>query len=790
MNNKGTSFDDEDEEHTDVLDYIFKILRYWYFIIIALIVSFAYTYIYLKRFTPIYQINATILIKDEKKINAEILQKLDMNSRSKLVENEIEVLKSRALLGKVVDDLNLIVSYWQEGKFRDSELHTSSPITLNTTELTPFAYSNPLYVKTEKNNKYKLLDNEENVIGTYDYSQLITNKYGKFRIFHRDSLNTVYPKVIKVIFKNRDGLVNNLIAGLQISLLNPQSSLILLSIENPVPSKGKDILTKLLDEYSFTSLEDKNREATNTLRFVEERLKLVTAELGDVEHNVEQFRRSKGVTDLSSEATIFLGKVDENDTKLNEIDVQLKVLDGLGDYLNSPQAGLVTPSTMMGVNNAVLNSYIEQLSEFELQRNKLAQTVHPGNTDLETLNSQIRNVKQAIRENLVNQKISLQTNKRTLLDLNKSLETAISTIPEKEREFVSIKRQANIKEDLYVLLLKTREETALSYASTVTDSRVVDVPYAGDSPIRPDRTNIYLMALLLGLAIPIALIATKEALTNTVQSKKEIERKTGLKIFGEVGLQPKSEKREIIDIKSRSFVSEQIRMLRSNLQYLFLDSHEAIGKTILLTSSTSGEGKSFMTLNIGSSLALLGKKVVILGLDLRKPKIQEYIKVNNDVGMSNYLIGQLGIADIIQYTTIDNLYIIPSGPIPPNPSELIAKGRIKELISTLRQPFDYILMDTPPLGLVTDATLLAPYTDVCFYLVRHEKTPKIYLPTIGDLVNKKVFKSINIIFNAVNYKNSAAYGYGYSYGTSYGKEGYYVGDENKKSWLNRFVPKE
>ena len=321
MNNDKIMFDEEEEEQTEVLDYLFKFLRYWYWIVLSLIIAYSYAYLYLKKYTPIYQVNATLLIKDEKKINTQILQKLDMGSKSKLVENEIEVLKSRALIRKVVDDLNLVVSYWKEGKFRDSELHTDSPVTVNTTEITPFAYANPMYIKVGKSNKYELLDEEKNSLGIYDYSQLVRNKYGKFRVFDRDTVANSYPAPVKIMFHKRDALVNEMVNGVQISLLNPESSLILLGIETPVPDKGKDILSKLLDEYAFSSLEDKNREATNTLRFVEERLKLVTSELGDVEQNVEQFRKSKGVNDLSREADSFLRKVEDNDSKITDLDV-------------------------------------------------------------------------------------------------------------------------------------------------------------------------------------------------------------------------------------------------------------------------------------------------------------------------------------------------------------------------------------------------------------------------------------------------------------------------------------
>ncbi|GAB3279296.1 tyrosine-protein kinase [Larkinella harenae] len=767
-------------DDSDILSYFYKYIRYWYWIALSLIISIACAYIYLKKYTPIYQVSATLLIKDDKKMNTEVLEKLDMGGRSKLVENEIEVLKSRALSKKIVEDLNLEVTYWKEAKARDNELHTTSPIVLNASNISDFAYDNPLYIKSESATKYKLLDHDQVEIGAFHYSQLVSSKYGKFRVFNREKFKT-NDAIVKVVFQKKDFLVNDLIHGLQISLLNPKTTLISLGLETSVPIKGIDILSKLLNEYTFLSLEDKNREATNTLRFIEERLKLVTAELGDVEQNVESYRRKKGVNDLSSEANLFLGKVEENDSKLNELEIQLKVLDGIEKYLNSAQVGIVAPATMMGVSDPVLNSYIEQLSKLEIERSKLAQTVQPGNPYLETILSQMRNVKQAINENLINQKASLNVSKKSLIDLNNRLEASISSIPRKEREFVGIKRQANIKEDLYLLLLKTREETALSYASAVTDSRIVDAPYTTGDPIRPNTQNIYLVALLLGIAVPIALIIAKESLTNTVQSKKEIERKTGLEVFAEIGVKDRSDKGEVIDIKSRSFVSEQVRMLRSNLQYLFHETQEDVGKTVLITSSSSGEGKSFVAINLAASLAFLDKKVVILGFDLRKPKVQEYLQVSNMTGLSNYLIGKADIEDVIQTTSTNNVYIIPSGPIPPNPSELIANGRVKYLFDSLRKSFDFVIVDTPPVGLVTDATLLASFTDVCFYLVRHERTPRLYLNTISDLNRKGVFKSLNIIFNGVNYKNSAEYGYGYGYG------GYYEEKVTQNGWLSRLV---
>lgn len=781
--NHNDSFLAEDQDHDfDLLSYVLGYLRYWYWFLLTIVLCLTAAYFYLKRITPIYKVYATLLIKDEqspRKAN-DVVEDFTATA-NKRIENEIVLLKSRALLGKVVDKLNLTVSYWTEGRSRDVELYDESPVKLNATEVAGYAYGNPMFVVCLPANKYQLLDPEKKKIGVFDYGASVVSPYGRFRIFPKGKKEPVTNTTIKVQFADHDGMVDALIGSIAISQLNEYSSFLSLSIETALIDKGKAVLSKLLDEYAFTSLEDKNREATNTLRFIEERLKLVTAELGSVEQAVELYRRTKGITELSSETTLFLQKAQENDTKLNEVDIQLNILEGIERYVNGAKVGNVAPATLM-VNDPVLNAYMTQLMDLEMERSKLAQSVQPGSTYLETIRSQMNNVKQAIKENLDNQRNNLLVTKNSLLANKNRIDQTILSVPRKERELVGIKRQAGIKENLYLMLLQKREETALSYASTVTDSRVVDVPYASGGQISPNRQHIFLAAMMIGLLIPIAFIMGKNLVTTTVQSKKEIEQKSGLKVFGEVGINPRQEG-SIIDIRSKSFVSEQIRSIRSNLQYLVSNNPHSGGRTILITSSTGSEGKSFLTLNIAISLAALNKQVLILGMDLRKPKINQYLNISNRVGISDYLIGKVDAEEIIQATSIDNVFIAPSGPIPPNPSELLDNVRTRNIIDQFRLSYDFILLDTPPYSLVTDASLLAPYSDVCFYLVRHEKTPKIYLNHIADLNNQKIFKSVNIIFNAVNYKNSPDYGYGYVYG--YGKEGYYGVSSAKKGIFNR-----
>lgn len=763
----------EKEEDFNLRLFLLKYLRYWYWFVIALAVAFASAFFYLQYTVPIYKVTASLLIKDEKKGMTggnEMLKELDMFNGSKIVENEMEVLKSRALMEKVVDDLNLTVTYFTEGSLRDTELFHQSPITLNYTQLQTPAYTNPLYIRTLDTQHYELLDQDSQQLGTYLYTQPVKSDYGRFRVFLSN------PKVptgqlIKVRFSRRENLIEFNIKQLQVELLNQKSTVLQMNMETPVPEKGRSILAKLLDAYTYSALEDKNLEATNTLRFIEDRLKLITGELVVVEKDVESYKTSQGITDLSTEANLFLEKVKENDTKLNEVDIQLKVLEGVERYLQSGQ-GPVAPATLM-VTDPILTSFIERLSELELQREKIARTVQPGNPFLETLNTQIANTKQAVRESVSNQKNGLLITRSSLLGLNNRFESSISRIPRKEREFVTIQRQQNIKENLYLLLLQKREETALSYASTVTDSRIVDKPYATPRPIKPNTNLIYLIALLVGLVVPAAVLNIRELLNNRVQSRKEIEAETGLSIFGEVSLKPKEFKETVLDPQNRSFITEQFRILRTNLQYINTtqEAYKGKGTVLLFTSSTSGEGKSFVTLNLAVSIAALGKKVAVLELDLRKPKLTKYLGLTREKGISNYLSGSMDYMEIAQGTNTENLFLVSSGPIPPNPAELLSNGKIETLLEGYRDTFDFILIDTPPIGLVTDALILSPHVDACFYIVRHEVTVKRDLAFLADLKKFNKFKSLNIIFNGVNHRNSQEYGYGYGYG-KYGK-GYY-----------------
>lgn len=757
----------EIENSIDIKLIIIKYARLWYWFLISVLIALGLAFAYLKITTPLYDIKAVILIKDEKKgvgNASDALKDLDiLQGSNKIVENEIEVLKSRNLITKVIDELKLTISYFEVGAIRDEEIFGTSPFWINPEKLAAQAYEEGLRIKVLNKQKYELQSGSGKHIGTYAFSQQVICKYGRFRVFTNDANFKVNEDAIKVEFHSKEDLIDYYEKNLKVELLNKQSTVLELSLKAAVPAKGKMIMQKILEAYTFLNIEDKNREATSTLRFIEDRLRFITNELVDVEEDVEKYKSSQGFTDLSAESNLFLEKVKENDSKLNEVDIQLQVLGGVDSYLKSNQKGFA-PATLM-VNDPVLTGLISKLSELELEREKYAQTTQAANPLLGTINTQIANTKQAIRENVSNQRKSLMIAQSGLRSYNNRFESAIRTIPHKEREFVSIKRQQGIKESLYLLLLQKREETALTYASTVTDSRVVDPPYSTSMPVKPKKLFTYLIALFIGSLLPIGVLYGKEVLNDKVQSRKEIEQKTGLPIFAEIARKPTDMKEgNIIDLNNKSFIAEQFRVLRTNLQYTASNSQDNC-KTIMITSSIGGEGKSFISVNLAASIALLDKKVIILELDLRKPKLSSYLNMSREKGLSTFLVSQASEIDITKTTEIsNNLHFISSGPIPPNPSELLQNGRLENLLAYLKTRYDYILIDSPPVSLVSDALILQQYVDVCFYLVRHEYTPKSYLGFINELKTSQKFKSLSIIFNGLNYENVNEYKYGYVYG--------------------------
>lgn len=767
-------FLEDEEQDFHLQDYIRRYLRYWYLFPIFIALTLTATFFYLQITQPVYSAKTSILIKDEKKglggSQGDILSELSNQfGGNKLVENELEILKSQTLMEQVVKDLSLDVAYTTKDGLRTINLYGESPILIKPEIITDKGYEEPLEIHLTDSTHFTFNDEDK----THTFGQRFNNAWGAF-IVTKGKKSDVSD--IKVSFGDVKNLAEDMLGRLGVQQPNIKSTVIELTYEDVSVQRGKDVLNKLLDVYVQSSLSDKNSEASNTLKFIETRLGLITGELGDVEKDVESYKTTQGITDISAESQLFLENIKENDAKLNEVNTQISILESVDSYIKNAGDGAVAPATYM-INDPVLVSLLTKFNELELQRERYARTTTANNPLLQTINTQLDGTRQAIRENVQNLRRGMDVTKQNLQGINTRFSAGLRSIPQKEREFVGIKRQQSIKEGLYLYLLQKREETALMYASTVTDSRLIDAPISTFHPIKPKRPLIWGGAAVAGFVLPLLLINLIFLLNNTVQNRDEIEKTTHASILGEIG-HMKTAKGEpgedaIIKMTSRSAVAEQFRALRTNLQYL----GDGSCRVLMFTSSIGGEGKSFVSINLAASLAYSDKRVLLIGLDLRKPTLHERLQVPNQYGASNCLIGQGKPSDFIQSTIVHPKFnVLTSGPIPPNPSELLSNGRLPLLIQELRKDYDYILIDSPPYGLVTDSSLIAEHVDATLYLVRYNYTLVDHLKRIGELQRAKRFSNLSVIFNGVNY--GAGYGYGYGYG-GYGY-GYYGDDKENK----------
>lgn len=756
---------EEDDQTIKIKEILSNYLFHWPLFLIGILLCVTVAFFYLRYTSPIYAINSSLLIKDDKKGAGagavDLLNELDMFGSSKVVDNEIEILKSKTLMRKVVDRLNLMIGYKSEGRVIDSDIYNKKPVNIEVVQMDSTLYGKVLTLTFPSVNTFQLHDNESgrNVKG--ETGKLLRNEFGIYRVNITGDVKKFHDLSISI--NDPQEVTDRYLSKLGVALASKQSTVLTLNLENTVPQKGKDILNTLVQVYNEAALADKNRTTQSTIEFINERLKLISGELTEVEKDVEGFKSSRGLTDISNDANLFLDNVKANDAKLSEVNLQISVIKDVQRYVNSNSAQEKLPSTL-GINDPVLLSQINQLAELQLQRDRLLATTTADNPLVQPITKQIETTRAGISANIDNIYRSLTNTKSSLEGNNSQFQGSIKKIPGQERQLISIKRQQTIKETLYLYLLQKKEEAALSYASAVADSRIVDAAYSSKYPIKPRKAIILIGAVLFGLILPVGYLYVKELLNDKVLTTGDITKYTNTPILGEIFFNENSGS-IVVDATSRTAIAEQFRSIRTNMQFLHGKGSTGLGKVTLLTSSMSGEGKSFVTSNLATAMAISGKKTVLLELDLRKPKVSKYLSLPNKRGLSNFLIGKAEIADIIQPTNIHpNFYVIGSGPIPPNPSELLVDTEIDDLLSYLRENFDEIFIDTPPIGLVTDAQILSRLADATLYLVRHGRTHFGQIKNLELLYQEKKFPKMNVILNGVKLDGSYGYGKGYGYG--------------------------
>lgn len=742
-------------------DVLFKYLPYWPIFIAFMIVSLFAAWFYLRVTPPKYEISASILIKDENKGSSEgeTINSLEKLSRKKIVENEIEIFRSRTLMQQVVNNLQLYVSLYEEDKLAPKSAYSTSPIMLEALR--------PEDIEPVKKVlfQYNAADSQV-VIGTkkYPLNQVVETDYGKlkFRINEKQIKNP--EKQLYFSLTNPKKVTSSLLRGLTATASTKLTSILTLKIRDTDPRQGEDVLNELIRVYNDASLDEKNKLATNTSTFVQKRLKEVEDELSEIEKKAQGYKSSRGAVDISTQGQLFLKSVNETDQKLADVDMQLSALNEVEKYVrNKESEGGIVPSTI-GLKDAMLPDLLHKLQAHELEYEKLKRTTAENNPILVSIKDQINKLKPGLLENIQNQRASLEASKLNLHSTNNSFSTVLQSIPQKERELIDISRQQAIKSNLYAFLLQKLEESELSHRSTIIDTRIVDEAEASLEPVAPRDNLIYVVAFILAFAVPAGFVSLKEFLNRKVLFRHEIESLTSTPIIGEISLD-KSKEQLVIQQGKRTFIAEQFRRMRTSLGYVGGNSGK---KKILITSSLSGEGKSFVAANLALSLALTDKKVVLLELDLANPSLSSKLDVHYEVGVSSYLQGECEPEQIIKRTTIsDNLFFVPSGPLPDNPSELLMSEKLKELLSYLDIAFDIIIIDSAPASLLSDAYVLSPMCDVTLYVVKHKFTPKSYIERLDEENAVNQLNNLKIVFNGIQSRGFTKNGYGYGYGYGY-----------------------
>lgn len=770
-----TMFSEEDDrrEKVHIEKIVTKAIRYWPLFLVSIVICLCASVLYLRYVTPVYKTHAKILIKDEKKGgNSEdkLFQDLGLSTGISNVENEIEILKSRVLMQDVVRELNLHIRYYSETGLSKKEYYTDAPVTF--VPLFPDSnirkgYS---YMVQSVSGKITITEGEKSYAANVGDTVRLSVGDVVVRQNAGGDIQDVHVTISPV-----DAMGDAYLSKVEIEPVNKQVSIINLTEKDNIPQRGRDVLNKLIAVYIRAGINDKNLVSEGTLQFIDERAQLVEKELGAIEAEIEQFKRTNNITGIAEQSKMLMEHTGEFNTKLTEQEIQLKIIESLEQYLQR-QGNRIVPSTLF-VKDITLTKLIEQYNSLLAQKQSLLVSSTERNPYIVNIDKGLSNLKSDIRNNVASIKEELTVSMNQIRRNIGMYDSRVQQVPEKERIYLDYARKQAVTQELYLFLLKKREETAISKSSTVTNARILEPSHSEGSPFYPSKSRIYLIAFVVGLVIPGGWVVAREVFDLKVKTREDITGLTAMPILAEIG--HRKEKDVVVVYKSsKSVVSEQFRVLRTNLQFLLTERNN---KAILITSSMGGEGKSFISINLSGILSLAGKRVVLLEMDLRKPKVSEHLNITYKHGFSDYAIGQAKYEDIIVPSGIsDTLYVIPAGPIPPNPAELLMLPHTAELFERLRSEFDYIIIDTPPLGLVTDAQLLGKFADAALYVVRQGYTYKQQVKFANEAYKTGKLPKMNIVVNDVTMGRGSSYAYRYGYGN-----GYYEEDNGNGSILGR-----
>lgn len=748
--------------------------RRFYWFIISAAICLILSYLYLKTKTTVYEVSASVLIKDAKSNpgSQDFAALRDISGFGKIgsngVENEMELLKSKKMMQKVVQNLHLESTVYQKGKFKNTELYgKTSPIMVQVINEKPDTkyYKEPIELKISGNNI--TLSNKELAPLKTTFDKTISLRFANIII--TKNKDYVAPKEATNDFllniASETQVTDSFQSNLKAALMNKDVTVIKMTMNYPEVNKAKDILNTLIRVYNNDAIEDKNSESKKTAEFIEERIRIIGNELGEVESRKERFKESNRITDLETEAKLGLQSSAEARGKLLEVDSQLEITNALLGYVNKQGTSAVLPGNV-GLDNASATSNISAYNQLVLEKNRLLENATPQNPLVIDLTKQINSMRNSVVESLAKNRSALQVAKGNYETENKTIVGQISKIPSQEKTFREIERQQQIKENLYLLLLQKREETAVSLAVTAPKARVVDEAYVNPIPVAPKGSIVLLMGLMAGMLIPFIVIYLIRLFDDKVKDKKDLDKlSNGKTLLGEIPSLDRGQN-ELVMANDLTPMAEAFRIVITNMNFMLPKKEK--GKVVYVTSTVKGEGKTFVSVNLALTLASPKHKVIIIGADIRNPQLQRYNPSRKGLdGLTEYLHNDdEKIEDIIHVSSFNKYCdVIYSGSIPPNPADLLSNGRFEILIDQLKLIYEYIIVDTAPLMLVTDTFLTADLADATLYVTRSGFTEKSLIDFANKQINSKRIRNAAFILNDVS-KDNLGYGnkYGYGYG--------------------------
>lgn len=778
------------DESISIREVVEKYTAHLKWFILSVLIFGVLAFFKLRYEVPKYKIDASILIKDQERGRSitdlqgfEDLGLFGMGDNN--LQNEMQILKSRKLMTQVVKELKLNISYFIEDTPYDREAYPNYPILIHivsdTANIQNIGTSFEILVKNNK--EFEFTDVKELNYGTKSFSKEFKADLGnkediidKRQIsidLNKNFKGNLAGKRIKVRISPVDAVVNYYMTVLNIEPVDERVSNVLnLSIEQTSKEKGIALINNLIEQYNADGIKDKNFIAQTTIDFLDNRLELISTELSAIESTAAKFKSNKGMVDVSTGASIYLQSSSAAERDLVSANTQLELVRYMLEELNKSNATEPLPGNI-GLSDPSIVAMISEYNNLILQRNRILKSSSSKNPVIVGIDSQLEVLKNNLKGGLLNLRSTSQIQIDGLSRNRSKISSKIAAAPKNEREFKEIVRQQETKNALYLFLLQKREESILSNAVNVSKAKVIDAAYSNGIPVSPKKVLNYIGAIILGLLIPFLIIYIKDLLDTKVHDEKDIK-KLKIPYLGDVPMSF-SKKNLYINETDNSNIAEAFRYIRTNIGFM-LD-NKGMGKTVFVTSTQSGEGKTFTSINLASSLAISGKKTLLLAMDLRAPRISKYLGLEDTLGVTNFIKNEeLRVSDIIDtYTKFVNLDIINSGDIPPNPVELLMSKRVKEIFNYAKEHYEFIIVDTAPVGMVTDTIQISEYADLSIYVIKANYLDKRMLHIPEKLNKEQKLTHMAILINGSDH-SKGAYGYGYGYG--YGKK-------KKKSWYKR-----